>query len=394
MKHNLFRRFAALALSLLMLASLAACGSTSGNETPEDGNTPPKTQGSSGKIERPQKPNPSETPETPADPDTPDTPAQPEVPDEPVEPAEFSYSDKAQAAIEGLYVNYWQELFAASYLGYREEGDTRSLAAWLQDNCPMIATFWPFLAEIPQEDIIGEYGDLYCIVPMDGSLTFTVKGVEWEQGGNGSVPHYSEPLYYPMIDRPFLLYVTYGQWRDETNLTVAYLQPDGFEGIWCPEHDPETGRIEEWYLDRVLDFAALYDVGDYVPHLEQDPGPAPDTEWLPPTNVGLGNTTWYSDNGWVMAFGYDESAGLGYGDMVLYQPTEDAAGTVLTPYYEGTWWMEDDSLCLGVYDGNCPFPLLISPSGEQMVIMQADDGSVLPFFEPGQSIVGMTLTDG
>lgn len=402
MKRKMVRRLAALSLALLLALSLAACGGAPEEEKPAGNGTASGTQGSIGKPAAPKQDDPaqpdapdtpdiSDTPDDPETADTPDTPDTPDDPDtDPETPVEFTYSAAAQAAIEGLYVNYWHELFAASYLGYREEGDTGSLGAWLHDNCPMIASFWPFLEEIPQEDIIGEYGDLYCIVPMDASLTFTVKSVEWEQGGNGSVPHYSEPLYYPLIDRPFLLYVTYGTWRDETSLTVEYTQPDGFVGTWCPTYDPETGRLEEWCRDRVLDFAALYDIGDYIPHLEQDP--APDAEWLPPTNVGLGNTTWYSENGWVLDFRYDEAAGLGYGDMVLYQPVEDETGTTLSPYYEGTWWMEDDSLCLGVYEGNCPFPLLIAPSGEQMVIMRSDDGSVLPFFMEGQSIVGMTLS--
>ena len=138
--------------------------------------------------------------------------------------------------------------------------------------------------------------------------------------------------------------------------------------------------------DMIFDFAHLYDVGDYIPRL--DDGYAPDAEWLPPTELGLANTCWYSDNGWLLEFGADGSADDG---MVLYQPAED--GT-LAPYYEGSWWMEDDSLCLGVYEGHCPFPLLISPSGEQLIVMQADDGSVLPFFEEGQTTVGLTLSVG
>lgn len=306
-------------------------------------------------------------------------------------PSPHVYSDAAQAALDGLYMNYGHERFAASYLGYREDGDTSSLSAWMYDNNPAQASFWPFLLEIPGEDIIGEYGDVYCVVPMDGNLTFTVKSVEWETEGNGSTPHYSDPVYYAQIDRPFLLYITHTQWRDETNLTVEFVEPSGFVGTWCPTYDPETGNLYAHSEGNILDFAALYEIGDYVPHLGNN-DPAPDSEWLPPTNLGLGNTTWYSDNGWVLEFSYIEGDETGY--MVLYQPVEDGDGMTLTPYYDGTWWMEDDSLCLGVYDGNCPFPLLISPSGEQMVIMQAEDGSVLPFFREGQSIVSLTLSYG
>lgn len=238
------------------------------------------------------------------------------------------------------------------------------------------------------------HGELYCIVPLAESACVTVKSVEWNYEGNGSVPTFSDPLYCGEVGKPFLMYVNYGGvaglWDDDPDTIIEYERDDGFAATWFPEH--EEGCIFRQYQDghdSVMDFSLLYDIGDYIPYL--DIGPAPDSEWLPPTDLGLGNTAWYSDNGWVLEFSYDESAGVGSGCMVLYQPVEDEDGTTLTPYYDGTWWMEDGSLCLGVYEGNCPFPLLISPSGEKLVIMQADDGSVLPFFEKGQTTVGLTL---
>lgn len=303
---------------------------------------------------------------------------------------EFAYSAEAQAAIEGLYVNLWNEEFAASYLGYREEGDTSTLSEWLQDNCPMLTSFWPFLAEIPEEDIVGDHGYLYCIVPMDASVQFTVKGLEWENGGDNMPPSSSEVLYVPQLDRPFLLYSTCESWVDNADVVLEFVEADGFEGVWTPVLEPDGSITNPLAQDggyTIVDFASLYDIGDYVPHLQS--GTDADSGWLPPTETGLANTTWYSDNGWLLSFGEDGNAEDG---MVLYY-TEGEEGT-LTPYCEGTWWMEDDGLCLGVYDGNCPFPLLISPSGEQLVIMRADDGSVLPFFVEGQTICSLSIVYG
>lgn len=303
---------------------------------------------------------------------------------------EFAYSAEAQAAIEGLYVNLWNEEFAASYLGYREEGDTSTLSEWLQDNCPMLTSFWPFLAEIPEEDIVGDHGYLYCIVPMDASVQFAVKGLEWENGGDNMPPSSSEVLYVPQLDRPFLLYSTCESWVDNADVVLEFVEADGFEGVWTPVLEPDGSITNPLAQDggyTIVDFASLYDIGDYVPHLQS--GTDADSGWLPPTETGLANTTWYSDNGWLLSFGEDGNAEDG---MVLYY-TEGEEGT-LTPYCEGTWWMEDDGLCLGVYDGNCPFPLLISPSGEQLVIMRADDGSVLPFFVEGQTICSLSIVYG
>ena len=386
MKHMTLFRAAALMLILMLTLGLAACGSQGSGQG-----------GSSGKLDTPPAKNtesaqPENTPDTQQPENTPDAGSSESPADTPT-PAEHTFTPEALAAIDELFASrQWEQYLAVAFLGYREEGDTTDLAAWMHNEAPALAAFWPFLTEIPAEDIIGDHGYLFCVVPLEERISFTVKNVEWNYEGNGSVPIYSDPLYDCEVGRPFLIYFNYGGipglWDDDPDTVLEY--EEEYTKVWHPYKEPDGETTYDG--DMIFDFAHLYDVGDYIPRL--DDGPAPDSEWLPPTDLGLGNTTWYSDNGWMMEFSYDESVGAGSGYMVLYQPVEDGEGTVLSPYYEGTWWMEDDSLCLGVYEGNCPFPLLISPSGEQMVIMQADDGSVLPFFEEGQTTVGMTLSYG
>ncbi len=360
MKRMTLRRAAALVLAMLLVLSLAACGS---KDSDEQGSGQP---GSSGKLDTVKKPDADAAPN--GDTDTADD--------------RQGYSDEAQAAIDDLFAHRaWEQYLAVACLGYREEGDTTDLAAWLHNESPALAAFWPFLTEIPAEDIIGDHGYLFCVVPLEERIPFTVKSVEWNYEGNGSVPIYSDPLYDCEVGKPFLMYVNYSGvpdlWDDDPDTVLEY--EEEYTKVWHPYKESD-GEIT-YGDDMILDFTHLYEVGDYVPG----------AEWLPPTDLGLADTTWYSDNGWMLEFRYEENAKDGSGDMVLYQPAEDGA---LTPYYEGSWWMEDDSLCLGVYEGNCPFPLLISPSGEQLIVMQADDGSVLPFFEKGQTTVGLTLSLG
>lgn len=366
MKNTTLRRALALLLALMLVLSLAACGSDDADDGKQQDSQTGSIKQDAGKT----------------DTDAPDN-----------KDTEKSYSEKAQAAIDGLYTNQWKELFAASYLGHRDENETTDLVGWLHDNNPAAISFWPFLAEISEEDIIGEYGDLYCIVPMVESAEVTVKSVEWETLGNGMMPHYSDPLYSGEVDRPFLVYISYNDnWSSEPNMVIGYVKDDGSDAEWFPEQ-------QEGYifcpLDKngnklILDFANLYEVGDYVPHLEDTPDA--DSEWLPPTDMGLAYTTWYSENGWMLVFDYDENADNFSGVMTLYKPVEEDEGMGLVFYFESSWWISYDCLCLGYYNGNCPFPLLISPSGEQLVIMQSEDGSVLPFFEPGQTICGLTLS--
>lgn len=366
-------RFLYHALVLLALAlSLTACGSTS--------------QGSSGKLGTPKTQAP-----------TSDTVQQPDVPSTTVPEEPYVYSIPAQASIEDLYTNRYGELFAAAYLGYREAGDTSNFTVWLYNNYPMIPSFWPFVVEIPEEDTIGEYGDLYCVVPLEESVSFTVKGVEWELLGNGTMPHYSEPLYYAEVNRPFLMYVTHGQWRDETNLTLEYVQQDGFVGTWFPTYSTDTGRIETWEnpesCDTILDFALQYGIG-YNTDI-----PVGDMAWLPPTDLGLGGTTWHSENGWELILAYDETAEGYSGGMVLYEPLPNGDDVFLTRYCHGVWWMEGDSLYLDAYNDwgemvGGAFPVRVSPSGEQLIVIQAEDGTVLPFFEDGNTRTTLTLSYG
>ncbi len=358
MKHRSLSRAAALLLALVLAGGLTACGG--------------EPQGSSLQLGT-----------TKTDPNS----------------AAHTFSEEAQQALDDLRARQNGELFAAAYLGYREEGDTSDLTAWLHNEVPALAASMPFLPEIPEENIIGDHGDLYCIVPLDAAADLTVDRVAWTTSGNGSAPEFTEELYRSESAEPILVYANYGDWRDETDVVVR--ASDGGTAVeWFPLIDFETGGVNVPVdgngADLVLDFSHLYEEdwmdipafsdADYDVESEPSEEYDPDAEWLPPTDMGLANTTWYSDNGWVLEFGS--------GNMILYQPVAGEGNATLSPYYQGSWWMEGDSLCLGVYDGNCPFPLLISPSGEQMVIMQADDGSVLPFFAPGQTTCGMTLSYG
>lgn len=360
MKHTILRRALALLLTLMLALSLTACG--------DDSKEP---HGSAGKLD----------PKTDKDTSRTD---------------DEGFSELAQAALDDLCSHRQQEYLAAAFLGEREKDDTTSLSAWLNNNCPDMVSIWPFLQEIGEKDIVGDYGDLYCIVPLVESAQVAVKSVEWEVLGNGLEPHYSDPLYSGEVGKPFLVYIGYAEIVPnemyETDTVIEYTRDDGYANQWGPEHQwGAIYRPSDNGHDSVMDFSLLYGVGDYLPYMDYDS--APDAEWLPPTDMGLAGTKWESNNGWAIEFTYDEYADNVSGVMALYEPVEDAYGSIYRSlYFESTWWISYDCLSLGYYDGNCPFPLLISPSGEELVIMKSDDGSVLPFFEPGQSCVTLDLT--
>lgn len=377
MKHQSLRRTLAL---LTLLLCLNACASIPSSGTSQDSVSPPSAPMSGSPTE-------SGAAETPSVSVT--------VPEA---STVFAFSDIAQAALDDLSAHRQQEYFAAAFLGEREDGDNTTFSAWLNNTCPQMASLWPFLEEIPEENIFGESGDLYCIVPLAEQACIAVKGVQWETLGNGMQPHYSEAVYDGEVGKPFLLYIKNNDiWSYEPDWIIEYVQEDGFVATWFPEHQANQIIFPNVNgHDCVLDFALLYDAGDYIPYLDDSDS---DFLWLPPTALGLGNTTWCSDNGWTLQFGYDETAKDSSGGMVLYEPRPDGDDVLLIRFCHGVWWTKDDCLYINAYNDHGEmvggsFPVLISPSGEQLIVMQSSDGAVLPFFTEGQTTVGLTLSCG
>ena len=63
-------------------------------------------------------------------------------------------------------------LFAVAYFGFHEMQDPFVI---MQENAPALCEEYPFLLEIPEDRIIGESGDLFCIVPLDEDATVAVR---------------------------------------------------------------------------------------------------------------------------------------------------------------------------------------------------------------------------
>lgn len=354
MKKHRFRSWAVLTLSLLLCLGLVACGGSQGGDDP---------QGSSGKLDRPKKNQP------------------------------ITFSQEAQQSLDALQMERNQEVFAAAILAEREEGDSSSLSALLNDWDPGFAAQWPFVLEITEEHTIGDYGELYCVVPLDSTCTFVVRQVTWDTEGNGSNPIFGDTIYRASAGQPFLLYVTHGDWAEEKNVCVEITNEDGSTWTWFPSYGEgciHNNPLDENGNPRILDFTHLDEFTE-MPF-------TPDADWGAPTDLGLADSVWESDNGWAMWLAYDAGASQGSGGMVLYEPMEDDGDYFLSRYCHGTWWMEDGCLYLDAYNDRGDmvggaFPVLISPSGEQLLIMQAADGSVPPFFAVGQTQAILTFSE-
>lgn len=120
-------------------------------------------------------------------------------------------------------------------------------------------------------------------------------------------------------------------------------------------------------------------------------------EWLPPTDTGLADTTWATEDDWILELKSGGADASYAGEALLYCRTMDDGDAVLL--YTGGWSVENDSLRLDLTaaDGSesrGAYPVLISPSGEGLRVEQGADGVHPPFFADGVTSLDMTYCYG
>ena len=364
MKRCILRRAISALLCLVLVLSLTACG----GET-----EPPETEGGSsvtGALSG-GKGNVSEPKDDPDDP------------------------EKAEAGLVLLRACMAEDdqlAGAVAYLGQREPNDRSSMTDWLLENSGDLVSELPFLLEIPSERVLGAgYGKLFCIVPRDENTSLAVNHVTWQMMGNGLHPVADEVLYREEYAEPVLVFVDPEEPDKEVNLVTN----DGVAAIWYPQEDGYGNLFlptDENGAPLLYDFA----IHGYTTSLDSPEGwePSGDDWWLPPTELGLADTSWLCDS-WVLELrgGDTDPAYAGTADL-YYSP----AGRIELDYF-GKWRMEDDCLYLKLSadsgdEIDASFPILISPSGEDLYFQRSRTGAGIPFLPDGMDSVGLLLYTG
>ena len=148
----------------------------------------------------------------------------------------------------------------------------------------------PFLLEIPKERIIGEYGELYCIVPLDTDATVAVSKGVWDEINEEYI--YEESVYFSESGEPILLFCNGEGWEPDTQLFIS--GPSG-EMIWYPMLDDNDCPMSLWddnWEKLFLDFSSCREM------LTKDYRELEDDEWMKPTEEFLIGTTWVWE-GWT-----------------------------------------------------------------------------------------------
>jgi len=378
--NRISKRVIAFLLTLVLMLSLCACAQMAqlwaGTDEPNisvDSETPP------GKPDKkpPEKPRPG-------------------AGGSDVQPAQAGFSAEAEQSLIWLRdrIDFPQTMFGAAYLGYVEE-DSRG--DWLSAADQAMLEAYPFLAEIDENHIIGSTGHLYCIVPVDENATVAINRVQWNE--NTYTYENTEVCYRSESGEPVLFFANLNGVAYEADTQVWITDNSGNSCEWYPSLDSMS------YLWPCISETGDYLSFDFTEYGWQDVS----SELAPWLSDGYsGVYSWWLEGCWTtQAAAWDTGRTANY--YLWFFPEDENGGSVdLDWQYEGSDLFEEMwggyweitsvmdgpsyvtiSLSLvggenyGVTDGpyyiSETYPLLISPSGEEMVLGVGENGVSLPF---------------
>lgn len=378
--NRISKRVIAFLLTLVLMLSLCACAQMAqlwaGTDEPNisvDSETPP------GKPDKkpPEKPRPG-------------------AGGSDVQPAQAGFSAEAEQSLIWLRdrIDFPQTMFGAAYLGYVEE-DSRG--DWLSAADQAMLEAYPFLAEIDENHIIGSTGHLYCIVPVDENATVAINRVQWNE--NTYTYENTEVCYRSESGEPVLFFANLNGVAYEADTQVWITDNSGNSCEWYPSLDSMS------YLWPCISETGDYLSFDFTEYGWQDVS----SELAPWLSDGYsGVYSWWLEGCWTtQAAAWDTGRTANY--YLWFFPEDENGGSVdLDWQYEGSDLFEEMwggyweitsvmdgpsyvtiSLSLvggenyGVTDGpyyiSETYPLLISPSGEEMVLGTGENGVSLPF---------------
>lgn len=318
-----------------------------------------------------------------------------------MQPTPTGFSAEAEQSLVWLRdrMAFPQTMFGAAYLGYVEKaGD------WLSAADQAMLEEYPFLAEIDETRIIGSSGHLYGIVPLDENATVSVNLMRWDP--KSDTEEVIEVLYRSEVGDPLLIFAAGG---DDAYAYLSYIQVQivdnaGNSCVWEPQLYTSTGHIVPCFSEN----------GDYLSFDFTEYGwqgvPSELAPWLADgwSGVyasGLGGSwttqaaAWDTDrmaNYYLWFFPEDETGGTVdlYWEYVGTDPSETMWDEVWSGFWTITSVMDGASYMTislslvggknyGVTDGpyyiSETYPILMSPSGEEMVIGAGENEVSLPF---------------
>ena len=409
------KRILALLLALGLLLSLCACGQ-------KEQTVPDEPKMSTDKVDlltKADKKTPERQPEEAiSQSDMSDRVSRDEATE--TQPGQYGFSQEAETSLGWLRdrIDVTGVMFGAAYLGYVgglfDEGFEAGFPAWLWETNEAMLLKYPFIAEIDEEHIIGGAGHLYCIVPVDENATLAINRVQWN--AQTQQEEVTEVLYRSETGEPVLLFANLDGVAYEADTQVFITDNNGNTCEWYPSLDAMS------YLAPCISEAGDYLSFDFTEYAWYN-APAEFSAWLADgwggvTALGLAGSESYG-MGWFYQTMVGQTDRVAYFSLRFYHDDESGGSVDLEWSYEGSsdfeemwsgfWTIESVmdgpsyvTLSLSLVGGNnygvtdgpmylCEtYPLLISPSGTELLVGAGESGICLPFMS--QSTTACVLT--
>lgn len=279
--------------------------------------------------------------------------------------------------------------FAVAYLGITENPLDKNFQTWIEDNNPKLVRDYPFIKEIPFENIISmdkSSGQVYLIVSADKDASLAVNSLKLSEDFNLIT---DEVLYRSDSAEPILIVSDSLEFPDiEINIVPEHQEPTNWNPgmIWNLDNN-ELKNAQDF-----LDFTQYGENGvDAIRAFLIDSG------WRNLSDKELDDTTWiYND--WYFDFNKDNSNKDYDGKMEFYQ-IDDKSLEHVNKYF-GFYKVYGDKIKVDVSNkkGNeikSEYTILIFVNDEILRIEKnSDSKNNLPFFSPDSNFVELFKSFG
>ncbi len=317
------------------------------------------------------------------------------------------------------YIGGKTVMFGAAYLGYVgglfDEGFEQDFPAWLRENNRELLDAYPFIEEIDEEHIIGGAGHLYCIVPVDENATIAVNRIKWNE--NTQTYDVSEVLYRSENGCPILMFANLDGIACNVDTELHITDDNENSCVWYPSLAEEgslvpcmmDGECCSWDFTE-YQYCSVGDLDDWLA-----------AGWLGPTALGLAGSDGWGMTWCVSGTAWDTDRRAMF--MLTFYPDDETGGAVdldwqydgeeeFEEQWSGFWTIETEpdmpsrvTISLSRVGGKNydttdglmyiseTYPIMIDPSGENLLIAEGENGVCLPFMDSTFAII-LTLAMG
>ena len=262
------------------------------------------------------------------------------------------------------------QLLAAAYFGFH---GTEDAYAAIQGSAPELCEDLPFLQEIPQDRVIGEGGELFCIVPRDEDATVAVSKGYWDEENQQYI--YDDLIYSGSTGEPILLFCNNAGWEPDTQV---YISGQSGEVFWYPQTDDNlcVMAMEDQNGEELL-----LDFSDYRQVLKAMYRRMKEAEWAMPTTEMLIGESWIWDG--FLKDGREVSYQLVFEEEILSVCWNDGMDEQDREYLYAPWELTSEgefavlTVDFGEFAGIVCYDLLYHQTFEQLyVAMDAQQESM------------------